>query len=170
MKKRFQEENDMDELLKLLSSNSKFTTEELSMILDEPVDYLEKQIAEYEATGVIKGYHAIVDWDKVPHADVKAMIEIKVTPEKDKGFDDIAAKIMSFEEVESLYLMAGSYDFAAYVTGRTMQEVAMFVSRRLSTIESVIATSTHFLLKKYKESGINFYEDDSEEDKRSLVL
>lgn len=160
----------MDELLKLLSSNSKFTTDELSMILNEPKDYLEKQISEYEAQGVIKGYQAIVDWDKVEDSGVLAMIEIKVTPEKDKGFDDIAAKIMSFEEVESLYLMAGDYDFAAYVTGKTMQDVAMFVSRRLSTIESVLSTSTHFLLKKYKESGIDFYEDDSEEDKRSLVL
>lgn len=160
----------MDELLKLLSSNSKFSAEELSMILDEPVDYLEKQINEYEATGIIKGYQAIVDWDRVPNADVTAMIEIKVTPEKDKGFDDIAAKIMSFDEVESLYLMAGTYDLAAYVTGRTMQDVAMFVSRKLSTIESILSTATHFLLKKYKDSGINFYEDDSEEDKRSLVL
>lgn len=160
----------MDELLKLLSSNSKFSTEELSMILDEPVDYLEKQIKEYETTGIIKGYQAIVDWDKVPNANVTAMIEIKVTPEKDKGFDDIAAKIMSFDEVESLYLMAGTYDLAAYVTGKTMQDVAMFVSRKLSTIESVLSTATHFLLKKYKDSGINFYEDDSEEDKRSLVL
>lgn len=160
----------MDELLKLLSSNSKFTIEELSMILNEPVDYLERQIAEYEARGVIKGYHAIVNWDKVSHANVMAMIEIKVTPEKDKGFDDIAAKIMSFEEVESLYLMAGTYDFAVYVTGKTMQDIAMFVSRRLSTIESVLSTATHFMLKKYKESGINFYEDDSEEDKRSMVL
>ena len=160
----------MDELLKLLSGNSKFTSDELSMILDEPKDYLEKQIREYENTCVIKGYQAIVDWDKVPDAKVTAMIEIKVTPQKDTGFNSVAAQIMSFDEVESLYLMAGSYDFAVYVTGKTMQEVAMFVSRRLSTLESVLSTSTHFLLKKYKESGIDFYEDDSEEDKRSLVL
>ena len=160
----------MDELLKLLSENSKFTIEELSMILDEPQDYLEKQIKEYEDKGVIKGYQAIVDWEKISGSKVTAMIEIKVTPEKDTGFDEIASKIMSFEEVESLYLMAGTYDFAVYVTGKTMQDVAMFVSRRLSTIESVLSTSTHFLLKKYKESGIDFYEDDSEEDKRSLVL
>lgn len=160
----------MDALLKLLSENSKFTAEELSLILDEPRDYIEKQIEEYESSQIIKGYRAVVNWEKVPDAGVTALIELKVTPEREKGFDKIAAHVMSFEEVDSVYLMAGAYDLAVFVKGQTIQDIAMFVSRKLSTIDGVLSTATHFLLKRYKDSGIDFFEDDSEEDKRSLVL
>ena len=160
----------MDELLKLLSENSSFSTEQMAMILNEPADYIDKQIKTYEEEGVIKGYRAIIDWEKAKHSEVTALIELKVTPEKERGFDDIAATVMSFEEVDSVYLMAGAYDLAVFVKGSTIQDIAMFVSRKLSTIEAVQSTGTHFLLKRYKDSGIDFYVDDSEDDKRSMVL
>ena len=105
----------MDKLLEILRENSSFTTKELALMLGEPEDYITAQIKEYEQTGVIKGYQAIVDFDKVPDAGVTAIIDLKVTPERETGFDTIASKIMSFEEVRSLYLMAGSYDFAVFV-------------------------------------------------------
>lgn len=160
----------MDALLKLLSENSNFSTDELAIMLNEPKDYIEKQVQEYEASQIIKGYRAIVSWEKVADAGVTALIELKVTPEKEKGFDNIASHVMAFEEVDSVYLMAGAYDLAVFVKGQSIQDIAMFVSRKLSTIDAVESTATHFLLKRYKDSGINFYEDDAQEDKRSLVL
>lgn len=160
----------MNNLLKLLSENSKFSTEELSMILDTSTEEIEKQIKEYENQNIIKGYRAIVNWEKVQGAGVTALIELKVTPEKEKGFDDIASRVMDFSEVDSVYLMAGAYDLAVFVKGNTIQDIAMFVSKKISTIDAVVSTATHFLLTRYKDSGVDFYEDDSQEDKRSMVL
>ncbi len=160
----------MNELLKLLSENSKFSTEELSMILDKPCGEIEKEIKEYEDKQIIKGYRAIVNWEKVENAGVTALIELKVTPERESGFDNIAATVMGFEEVDSLYLMAGAYDLAVFVKGATIQEIAMFVSKKLSTIDAVVSTATHFLLSRYKDSGINFYDNESTGDKRSMIL
>lgn len=160
----------MDKLLKLLSEDSTLTEKELALLLDEPQQYVQKQIAEYENTGVITGYKAIINREKIKDVGTKAMIELKVTPKKETGFDEIAQRVMSFEEVDTVYLMAGSFDLMVIVNGKTVSEVAMFVAQKLSTLDSVLSTNTHFLLKAYKESGVNFCSAEGEEDKRSLVL
>lgn len=159
----------MDKLLEILSENSSFTPKELALMLGEPEDYINAQIKEYEQSGVIKGYQAIVDWEKVPDAGVTAIIELKVTPQKEKGFDEIAKRIMAFEEVTSMYLMAGSFDFSVMVKGASMQEVASFVARKISCVEGINATATHFMLKTYKIGGLSFVDED-EPDRRSMIL
>ncbi|HPU58822.1 MAG TPA: Lrp/AsnC family transcriptional regulator, partial [Candidatus Avimonas sp.] len=103
---------------------------------------------------VIRGYKAVVDWEKTDRPYVTALIELRVTPKRDFGFDSIAETIMRFNEVESVYLMSGGYDLAVIVSGRTFKDIAMFVAKRLSTLDSVISTATHFVLQRYKESGI----------------
>ncbi len=160
----------MDKLLEILSENSSFTPKELALMLGEPEDYINAQIREYEQSGVIKGYQAIVDWDKVPDAGVTAIIELRVTPQRETGFDSIAKRIMAFEEVTSMYLMAGAFDFSVMVKGATMQDVASFVARKISCVEGIKATATHFMLKTYKIGGLSFVEDDDENDRRSMVL
>lgn len=161
----------MDKLLGILSENSDLSVKELSALLNEPEDYIEKQIKQYEKDGVIKGYKAIIDYDKVKGASATAIIEMKVTPKKDTGFDEIAKQVMSFEEVDTVYLMAGAFDLMVYVKGETLTDIAMFVARRLSTLDGVISTNTHFHLRTYKKSGINFFDEDKEnDDRRSIVL
>ena len=144
----------MNRLLALLSESTNFSTAQLAMMLNEPEDYIKAQIREYEKSGIIVGYKALVNWEKVQDAGVTALIELKVTPKMETGFDEIAQRITEFEQVESVYLMAGAYDLAVYVRGETIQDVATFVSRKLSAMEGVISTATHFLLKRYKEGGI----------------
>ena len=160
----------MDKLLHLLSKNSQFTDAELASMLGEPVDYIRAQIKEYESKGIIKGYQAVVDWENVETDYVEALIELKVTPKKETGFDDMAKICMAFDEVEAVYLMAGVYDFALIVRGETMQDIGMFVAKKLSTIESVVSTGTHFIMRRYKDKGINLFEADKQADERSLIL
>ena len=144
----------MNRLLALLSESTNFSTAQLAMMLNEPEDYIKAQIREYEKSGIIVGYKALVNWEKVQDAGVTALIELKVTPKMETGFDEIAQRITEFEQLESVYLMAGAYDLAVYVRGETIQDVATFVSRKLSAMEGIISTATHFLLKRYKEGGI----------------
>lgn len=160
----------MDKLLQLLSSNSKFSTAEISAMLGEPEDYIKAQIKEYESRGIIKGYQAVVNWEEVENSYVEALIELKVTPKRETGFDDMAQMCMAFEEVDSVYLMAGVYDFALIVKGETMQDIAMFVAKKLSTVDGVLSTSTHFIMRRYKDRGMNLFGSDSQSDERSLIL
>lgn len=159
----------MDKLLHLLSTNSSFTTAELATMLGEPEDYIKAQIKEYESKGIIKGYQAVVNWENSDETYVEALIELKVTPKKETGFDEMAQRCMAFDEVDSVYLMAGAYDFALIVKGETMQDIAMFVAKKLSTIDGVLSTGTHFIMRRYKDSGMNLT-DFEESDGRSLVL
>ena len=159
----------MDKLLHLLSTNSSFTTAELATMLGEPEDYIKAQIKEYESKGIIKGYQAVVNWENSDETYVEALIELKVTPKKERGFDEMAQRCMAFDEVDSVYLMAGAYDFALIVKGQTMQDIAMFVAKKLSTIDGVLSTGTHFIMRRYKDSGMNLT-DFEESDGRSLVL
>ena len=117
----------MDKLLRLLSRNSSYSVSELSMMIGEPEDYVRACIKKYETDGIIKGYRAMVNYEKVEDAGVTAYIELKVTPEKKSGFDHIARRIMAFDEVESVYLMAGAYDLALIVKGESIQEVSAFI-------------------------------------------
>ena len=160
----------MDKLLQLLSTNSGFTTAELSAMLGEPEDYIKAQIKEYENRGIIKGYQAVVNWDELDNNFVEALIELKVTPKKETGFDEMAQMCMAFEEVESVYLMAGVYDFALIVKGETMQDIAMFVAKKLSTIDGVLSTGTHFIMRRYKDRGMNLADYDNHADERSMIL
>lgn len=160
----------MDKLLEILSENSSFNSKELAMMLGVSEETINNKIKEYEKSGAIKGYHAIVDWEKVPDAGVTALIELKVTPQKETGFDLIAERVSKFDEVTSLYLMAGGYDLGVVVKGKTMQEVASFVARKLSCIDGVLSTATHFMLKTYKDSGVSLIDTDLKKDERSMVL
>ena len=160
----------MDKLLKLMCKNSQFSTAELAAMLGEPEDYIKAQIKEYENKGVIKGYQAIVNWEDMDDSFVEALIELRVANKKETGFDDIAEMCMAFDEVESVYLMAGVYDLALIVRGQTMQDIAMFVAKKLSTIDGVLSTGTHFIMRRYKDRGVNLTSFDGEKDERSLIL
>ncbi len=160
----------MDKLLQLLSTNSGFTTSEIASMLGEPEDYIKAQIKEYENKGIIKGYQAVVNWDSLDDSFVEALIELRVTPKKETGFDEMAEMCMAFDEVESVYLMAGVYDFALIVKGETMQDIAMFVAKKLSTVDGVLSTGTHFIMRRYKDRGMNLINPDNRGDERSLIL
>lgn len=158
----------MDRLLKLLSENSSITVEQLALMLGEPEDYIAAQIREYENSGIIRGYQAVVNWDEVPDSGVMAMIELKVAPQLQKGFDDIAERILDYDEVESIYLMAGSYDLLLTVKGKTIQDVSSFVAKRLAAMPGILSTATHFMLKRYKENGVSLI--DSKKDGREMIV
>lgn len=148
----------MDKLLSLIETNPRLTNAEIATMLDISEEQVTKKIREYEADGVIKGYRALIDKDNTDNQTVTALIEIKVQPKYNHGFDEIAKRIASLEEVESIYLMSGGFDLACMVTDKSFQEVAMFVAKRLSPMDGVVSTATHFILKKYKEQGVFFTE------------
>ena len=157
-------------LLELLQENCKYTEQEPAILLNTTPDEVKRQIAYYEETGVICGYKALINWEKVPGSDVRALIELKVMPKRDKGFDEIAQRVMSFKEVEGVYLMAGDYDLAVFVNGHTIQDIAMFVAKRLSPLESVLSASTHFILTKYKSNMVDMQNLTSNKDERECVV
>lgn len=142
------------ELLKLLENDARLTAEQLSVMLDTDKTEIEKQLRELEENGTILGYKAVIDWEKTENEAVTAMIDVKLTPQRDRGFDRVAEKIYNYPEVKSVYLMSGAYDLSVLIEGRTMKEVAFFVSQKLSTIEAVNSTATHFILHKYKDKGV----------------
>ncbi len=159
----------MKTILDLLTENPRLSNHDIAVMLNMDEAAVDAEIARLEKEGIIRGYRTVVDWSKVGQKDsVIALIELKVTPRRDTGFDEIAEEILAFDEVDSIHLMSGAYDFAVYVTGRTIQDIAMFVARRLSTIESVMSTATHFVLRKYKDNGVLLV--DSEEDERRIDL
>ena len=141
-------------ILKLLEQDGRLTAEQIALMCDKEVGDVKKQIEEYEHDGVILGYKALVDWDKTDREYVTALIELKVAPQRDRGFDRVAEKIFNYPEVKSLYLMSGSFDLAVFIEGRTMKEVAYFVAQKLATIDSIVSTATHFVLRKYKDKGV----------------
>ena len=144
----------MDTLLHCLIQNARSSLKDLAAMTGLSEAEVEAKIRAYEDAGVIRGYQALINWDKVKPAPVFALIELKVTPKKELGFQEIAERVMQLEEVQSVTLMAGDYDLAVYVKGESMQEVATFVARRLSTLDSVLSTSTHFVLNRYKQDGV----------------
>ena len=144
----------MDKLLKLLEDDATLTAEQLSVMLDKEVGEIKDIIQKYERDGVLLGYKALIDWDKTDREYVTALIEVKIQPQRDLGFDKVAEKIYNYPEVTSLLLMSGGFDLAVMIEGKTMREVAYFVAQKLSPIEFVTATSTHFVLKKYKDKGV----------------
>ena len=152
------------EILRLLENDAKLSAEQLAVMLDKTTDEIKKEIAEYEENGTILGYKTIVDWEKTEKESVTAMIDVKLTPQRDRGFDRVAEKIYNYPEVKSVYLMSGAYDLSVLIEGKTMKEVAFFVSQKLSTIDAVTSTATHFVLHKYKDKGMLY--DAPEKDER----
>lgn len=144
----------MDELLKLLQANACESREIMAKLLGVSLKDVEQRIAEYEKRGVIRGYQAVLNEDKLNLDKVTAVIEVKVTPERGGGFNRIADRLSRFPEVRSAYLMSGAYDLLLFVEGRNLREVASFVSEKLATIDGVLSTSTHFMLKTYKRLGV----------------
>lgn len=144
----------MDELLRILKSNALETPENIAKMLNLTVEQVKKKVADYEKKGVIRGYQAIVNEDQLDLDRVTAVIEVKVTPEREGGFDRVSTRISRFAEVQSVYLMSGSYDLLLFVAGKDLREVASFVSEKLATLAGVTSTSTHFMLKTYKHHGV----------------
>jgi DNA-binding Lrp family transcriptional regulator len=144
----------MDPLLKLLEEHALRSNEQLAKMLDLGVDEVQRRIKAYEDDKVILGYKAVINDDKLDTDLVKAVIEVKIQPEREGGFDRIADRIAKFDEVTSLFLMSGGYDLLIFVEGRSLRQVAQFVSEKLATIQGVTATATHFMLKTFKEQGV----------------
>lgn len=153
----------MDKLLKLLDTNARLTNAQLAVMLGTTEAEVQAQIADLERSGVVRAYKALIDWDRTEREYVTAIIELRVMPKRDLGFEEIAETVMRFEEVESVYLMSGGYDLSVVVNGRTFKDVAMFVAKRLSPLDSVISTATHFVLRRYKEKGVLFLGEEKDE-------
>ena len=152
-----------EKILAIMEKNSRIDLKDLAILLGESEAAIANEIAEMEKEKVICGYHTLIDWDKTGEEKVTALIEVKVTPQRDMGFDKIAERIYQDNEVEAVYLMSGSFDFTIILEGKTMRQVALFVSEKLSTIDSVLSTSTHFILKKYKDHGTIMQKEDKDE-------
>ncbi|HAL92627.1 MAG TPA: AsnC family transcriptional regulator [Verrucomicrobia bacterium] len=144
----------MDELLDILRKNARTSTKDIAKMIRSTPAEVAARIEEYERVGTIRGYRALVNEDHLKEDRVTAVIEVKVQPEKEGGFDRIAKRISAFDEVVNMYLMSGKYDLLLFVEGKTLRAVASFVSERLSTIDGVLSTGTHFMLKTYKLDGV----------------
>lgn len=143
-----------NKILSIIDKNSKLSPKDIAAMIGVSEEEVEKEIAAMENEKIICGYTTLINWDKVEEEPVKALIEVKVTPQRGRGFDEIAERIYQYDEVEAVYLMSGSFDLTVMVQGKSLKDVAGFVSSKLATMEYVESTATHFLLKKYKEHGI----------------
>ena len=158
-----------NKILKLIENDPRLTVEDVAKMLGEDKNAVAAAIGEMEADGIICGYKTIIDWDKVSDEKVNALIEVKVSPQRNTGFDAIAERIAKFDEVDSVFLISGGYDFLVQIKGRSMREVSQFVFDKLSTLDTIISTATHFVLKKYKDHGINFIEK-SDAKRENIIL
>lgn len=146
----------MDKILTLLDNDARLSAAAIAEIIGISESDVQAKIAEYEKNHTIAGYKTIIDWNKVDKETVTALIEVKTTPQKGVGFDEIANKLHSYPQVESVYLMSGSYDLTVILNGKSLQDISRFVSEILAPIDAVQSTATHFVMKKYKELGIDF--------------
>lgn len=156
------------ELLKLLEKNGRLDADMIANLLDMSLEQTKSMIEDLEKDRIILGYSTLIDWAKVLGSEVvTAMIDVKVTPKRGVGFDKVAERIYRFPEVKAVYLMSGAYDLSVTIEARTLTEISRFVSEKLSTLDSVISTTTHFVLKKYKHDGVIYARED--QDKRIVV-
>ncbi|HBT20001.1 MAG TPA: AsnC family transcriptional regulator [Peptococcaceae bacterium] len=155
------------EILELLETDSKLTPYQIATMLGIDKSKVEKEIEAMEEEGIILQYSTLINWEKAGVEQVSALIDVKVTPQRGVGFDDIAERIYRFPEVRSVMLMSGSYDLSVEVTGRNIKEVAQFVSQKLATLEHVQSTMTHFVLKRYKQQGVIL--ENKEKDRRQVI-
>ena len=156
-------------ILELLENDGALTAKEIAGMLEKEEGDIKKEIAELVEKGVILGTKTIIDWDKTSREFVTALIEIKVIPQRDRGFDQIAEKICRYPEVKSVYLMSGGFDIAVIIEGKTMREVALFVAEKLALIESVTSTATHFMLRRYKDQGVVYHAPEKDERGEGII-
>ena len=159
-----------EKILSLIQEDATLTPAQIAVMLNRTEEDIEAVIKNFEKSGVIKGYRGLINWDKTEVQRASALIELKVTPQRNTGFDEIAARIMGFPEVESVYLMSGGFDLAVLVNAKTMSDVAMFVAKRLAPIGGILSTATHFVLTRYKDGGKVFYNEYEEIDERGSNL
>ena len=152
-----------EKILAIIEKNSRIDLKDLAALLGESEAAVANEIADMEKEKIICGYHTMINWDNTGNEKVIALIEVKVTPQRGMGFDKIAERIYQYSEVNSVYLMSGAFDFTVIIEGKTMREVAQFVSEKLSPMDSVLSTATHFVLKKYKDHGTVMYEKPGDE-------
>ena len=157
------------DLLKLLTRNARLSDEELSVMTGKNESEIHSDIAAMESEGLIRGYKTVVDWERIDNSSVSALIELKVTPKAGLGFEEVAMKVSKYPQVESVYLMSGGFDLCVMVKGNSFQEVAMFVAKELSTIDSVISTATHFVLRRYKELDVELITE-ADDDREAVSL
>lgn len=150
-------------LLNLLEHNARVTISDLATMLGMEQEEVKKEIEEMENSGLIRGFKTVVDWERLDTSYVSALIELKVTPQPDAGFEEIAKKVMKYSEVETVYLMSGGYDLCVIVKGKTFQEVAMFVGKVLAPMKNVVSTATHFVLRRYKELDVILCGDEDDD-------
>ena len=158
----------MHRILELLEKNSMLTAADLAVMLDKSEEEIAAAIEQFKKDGIIVGNKLLVDWQKTSREYVTALIEVKVTPQFGKGFDQIAERFYQYEQVKTVYLMSGAYDLALIIEGKTLNEVALFVAEQLAPMDTVISTATHFVLKKYKQDGILFGKP--QEDERLVMM
>lgn len=147
------------EILRLIEKDARITPDDMAVILGASVQSVKNEIAELERAGVIRAYRGVVDWELVEGPSVSAVIEVKVTPKADFGFEEVARRISKYPEVESVYLMSGQCDLQVVIRGRTFEQIASFVANELAFIDSVTSTSTQFIMRKYKELGTELGEN-----------
>ena len=156
-----------DKILAIIEKNARIDLKDLAVLLGESEVAVANEIADMEKEHIICGYHTLINWDNTGDEKVMALIEVKVTPQRGMGFDKIAERIYQYSEVDSVYLMSGAFDFMVLIEGKTMREVALFVSQKLSTLDQVLSTATHFVLKKYKDHGTALVQE--VQDERMLI-
>ena len=152
-----------NKILELLEQDGRLSKKQIAMMLAKEEGDVRKIVEDYEKEGVILGYQAIIDWDKTDREYATALIELKVTPQYNRGFDAIAERIYNYPEVQSVYLMSGAYDLCVILEGKTIREVALFVAQRLAPLEAVQSTATHFVLRKYKDKGVIYRAPEKDE-------
>lgn len=156
-------------VLKILADNARCSIEDIAVMTGLSCDEVKAEIKELESAGLLRGYKAVIDWEKLDNAFVSAVIELKVIPQDKYGFEQIAEHIMKYREVETVYLMSGSYDLCVIVKGKTFQEVARFVAKELATMKEVTSTATHFVLRRYKELDVELV-DTTKDDRGAYLL
>ncbi|MCM1537198.1 MAG: Lrp/AsnC family transcriptional regulator [bacterium] len=157
--------NRREKILTMIEKNSRIGVKEISVMLGEDELTVANELKAMEEEGVICGYHTLIDWEKTSIEKVSALIEVRVTPQRGQGFDNIAERIYNYPEVNSVYLISGGYDLLVSLEGKSLKEVSSFVSQKLSALDTVLSTATHFILKKYKDHGTILckkYEDERE--------
>ncbi len=158
----------MEQILTLLENDCRLTPEQLAQITKRDVEEVKTAIRQLEKDGVILGYKALIDWDKTDREYVSAVIELKIAPQRDRGFDRFAERLINYPEVQSVHLMSGGFDIMLIIEGKTMKEVAYFVAYKLAPLESVVSTATHFVLKKYKDKGV-IYKTDMKDERENIL-
>ena len=158
-----------EQILAIIEKNSRIDIKELAVILGAEEIDVANELKAMEEEGVICGYHTMIDWEKTSIEKVTALIEVRITPQRGKGYDNIAERIYKYPDVNSVYLISGGYDLLVTVDGKTLKSVSSFVNEKLATIEGVLSTATHFILKKYKQDGVIF-NDEGKDERRVITL